>query len=255
MLIFNHRAIDSVRPLFFLFALILAGTTPLRAQKLYHADQESKTVFQKKMRAVRKSLYYTKGGNLNIRWNAGLETYYSTTSPFGFTTFYYPASNEKVSVDPEIFSARDELLYVFAQGGGEDLGLTREGFVLKSSKRDGEYIVRTYEPSKPGSMCARAELALNGDYLPVFCAYYDKKGRVITKTYLSKYTSVGGFAFPTRVTEVSWLKEKADSTVRLDIYSNLQVDVQDPMHVYQIPPDAVSVDMHEGLKSLSKSAK
>ena len=250
-----QRASHSGRPLCFLAALFLGSAVCGYAQRLYHVELESKTVHQKKMTAVRKSLYYTKGGDLNIRWSSGLDTYYSNSSPFGFTFIYYPATNEKMAIDPQMFNPRDELLYLVAEGGAEDLGMARSGFVLKSSMKDGEFIVRRYEPSKPGSVCAWVELVLGADYLPVYCAYHDRKDRVITKTYYSKYTTAGGVAFPTRVTEVSWLREKADSTVRLDLYSHFEVDVPDGMFNYHIPTDAVSVEMKEGLKAYKKSLK
>ena len=154
-----------------------------------------------------------------------------------------------------MFNAADELLCVFAEGGAEDLGLVKQDFALKSSKKDGPYTVRRYEPRKSGAMCAWAELVLDADALPVQCSYFNKKGKVITKTYFSKYATVKGFAFPMRVTEISYLLEKNDSTVRLDLYKNLQVDVPDEMYGFHVPSDAKVVDMKAGLKALKKSAK
>ena len=104
-------------------------------------------------------------------------------------------------------------------------------------------------------MCAWAELVLDADALPVQCSYFNKKGKVITKTYFSKYTTVKGFTFPMRVTEISYLLEKNDSTVRLDTYKNLQVDVPDEMYGFHVPSGAKMVDMKTGLKAMKKSAK
>ena len=241
---------------FLALALLLpAVSMPMYAQRLFHADVSSKTVSKGKMQAADKEIYYTKGGNLTIRWNRGLATYYTLSTPFGFTDIYYPASKESMTLDPQMFKMQDELLYVFAEGGAEDMGLGREDFVLKSSKKDGSFTVRRYEPRKGGGMCAWVELVSGADFLPVYVAYYNKKGKIITKTYLSGYTSVKGFAFPMRVTEISYLGEKKDSTVRLDIYRNLEVDVPNELFGFHIPSDAVPVDFKEGLKAAGKKAK
>ncbi len=236
-------------------ALMLFSVTPALAQRYFHADVESKTVHDRKMTVKGKSLYYTRGGSLNILWTSGKDSYYSVTSPFGFTELYYPATNEKVTLDPQMYKASDELLWIFAEGHGADLGMNYSGFILKSSRKDGSNTVRTYVPSKGGGVCTRVELVLDRDALPVYCAYFNKKGKVITKTYLSRYISVKGFTFPTRVTEISWLKEKNDSTVTLDLYRNLEVDAPTPMHAFGIPPGATVVDMKEGLKAAAKKAK
>ena len=207
------------------------------------------------MRAVDKALWYTRGGNLTIRWTQSFNSYYTISTQFGFTDLYYPASNEVTTLDREMFNATDELLYVFAEGGAEDLGFSRQDFALKSSRRDGTFTIRRYEPLKAGAMCAWAELVLDADALPVQCSYFNKKGKVITRTYFSKYTTVKGFTFPMRVTEISYLLEKNDSTVRLDLYKNLQVDVPDEMYGFHVPSDAKVVDMKSGLKAMKKSAK
>ena len=64
-----------------------------------------------------------------------------------------------------------------------------------------------------------------------------------------------GFAFPMRVTEITYLLEKNDSTVRLDIYKNLQVDVPDEQFGFHVPSGAKVIDMKEAVKAVKKSAK
>lgn len=249
MLFTRNRAVGTGRPFIILLALLLAAL-PLDAQRLFHVDVESKVVHQGSMRKVNKSIYYSKGGNLNILWKPGDLSFYSTTSPFGFTTCYYPATNQSVTLDPNMFKPADELLYLFAEGGIEDMGLNRAGFLLKSSKKDGEFTVRRYEPRTSGGMCAWVEVAYNKDFLPVYCAYFNKRGKIITKTYLSNYSSTKGFTFPMRVTEISYFREKNDSTVQLDIYKNLEVDVLNELHSYRIPADAVPTSLKDNLKSI-----
>lgn len=253
MTLLRNRAVVTGR-LFFLLLCLAAGS-PAVAQRYFRVDAESKTLHAGTATVVNKEIYYTIGGNLNILWKPGNATFWSSTTPMGFTTFYYPSSNESVALSPDMFKSTDELLFQFAQGGADDMGLTREGFALKSTKKDGEYTVRRYEPRQSGSMCAWVEVAYDERFLPVYCAYYDKRGRILTKTYLSHYTSVKGFSFPMRVTEISYLKEKNDSTIRLDLYRNLEVDIQRDNHNYRIPANAKPVDLNSGLQGLIRNER
>ncbi len=250
MTLHKNRAVVTGR-LFFLLSLCLAGAFPAAAQRFFRVDAESKTLRSGVATVIDKEVYYTRGGDLNILWKKpGNIVFYSNTKPLGITTFYYPSTRESVALEPAMFKASDELLYQFAEGAAEDMGLTREGFVLKSTKKDGDYTVRRYEPRQGGTMCAWVEVAYDQSFLPVYCAYYDKKGKIITKTYLSHYTSVKGFSFPMRVTEISYMAEKNDSTVRLDIYKNLEIDVQREIHNFRIPRGAKPVDLKEGLMGI-----
>ncbi|MCR5560292.1 MAG: outer membrane lipoprotein-sorting protein [Bacteroidales bacterium] len=252
---FSYRAGVFARLFFLILALAFAGARPVAAQRLFHVDVQTKTVNKGKMRAADKGIWYTRGGNLNIEWRNGARTYYYVSTPYGFTDVYYPSSKEVTTLDQQMFNPSDELLWLFAEGGIEDMGLAREGFVLKSFTKDGDYTVRRYEPRKSGGMCTRVDVAFDSDYLPVYCAYFDKKGRILTKTYLSDYTSVKGFAFPMRVTEISYLLEKNDSTVRLDLYRGLEIDEPADMFGFRVPSDAKRVDMKEGLKAAKKNLK
>lgn len=248
----RNRAVGTGRPFFIFAALLFAVSAPLHAQRFFHVDVESKTVHGGSMRVVNKQLYYSRGGNLNILWKAGDYSFYSTTSRFGFTTCYYPSTNQSMELDPNMFKASDEIMYMFAEGGIEDMGLNRAGFLLKSTKKDGDYTVRRYEPRASGSMCAWAEVAYDKEFRPVYVAYYNKKGKLITKTYLSNYRTEKGFTFPMRVTEISYFMEKNDSTVKLDLYRNLEVDVPRELHSYRIPADAEATSLKDNLQSIIK---
>lgn len=249
---FNLRAINFGRPLIFLLLLCLNSSLPAFGQRQFSVSVESKTLNKGKASVVNKDLFYRVDGNLTARYNAHGEEYYTLSSAFGFTSVYYPASKETTTLPVELYKPEDELLYLFANGSGEDLGMKRFGFELKRTKKDGNHIVRRYEPKEKGSKTAWVELVLDQQYLPVYCAYYDKKGKLITKTYLSGYTQAGAFVFPLRVTEITYMAEKNDSTIRLDIYKNLQVDTPNEMFNFHIPSDAKIVDLKEALKSFSK---
>ena len=253
MRVTSNWAVGTGRPFLIFLALLLGVSAPSYAQKYYRVDVESKVLHKGTVKVMDKEIYYSRGGNLNILWSQGPQTFYSTSSRFGFTTCYYPSTNQSVTLDPNMFNPVDELLYVFAEGGIEDMGLSRQGFILKTTKKDGDFIVRRFEPRASGSMCAWVEIAYDTDFRPVYCAYFNKKGKAITKTYLSNYKTEKGFTFPMRVTEISYMMEKKDSTVKLDLYKNLEIDVQRDLHVFQVPSDAVPTDLKDNLKNYIKT--
>ena len=119
--------------LFFCLALAFAGARPVAAQRLFSVEEQTKTVSDGKMRATDKALWYTRGGNLVIRWTQSFNTYYTISTPFGFTDLYYPASGESTTLDRQMFNPADELLYVFAEGRAEDVRLSNQAFALMNA--------------------------------------------------------------------------------------------------------------------------
>lgn len=239
----TDRAARKGRPFDYLaiLCLLLLNTGISNAQRLVSADVQTNQVTAGKKSVVNKNLFCRNDGSFVSHYKSVGGEFYIVGSRLGVTRVYVPQSNEVMTDTQGLFSPKDELLYVFTTGGTQDLGLSEYGFRLKDTRKDDGYIVRNYVATKSGSKCERVEIAYK-DFLPVFAAYYDKKDKVITKTYFSQYAKKGTFAFPMRVTEVTYGKEKNDSTVKLDIYSNLKVDVDDPMFHYDVPSDAKTVD-------------
>ena len=106
---------------------------------------------------------------------------------------------------------------------------------------------RTYLPSVPGKGVAKVELVLE-NYLPIYLAYYNDKGAVVSRTYLSSYNRFSNLMLPLRVTSVQYTSKK-DSTLVRTIYSDVVVDGQDPMFDFKVPSDA------KPLKNLPKTRK
>lgn len=235
----SNRAALSGRPLFLLAVLCMLQLSAgvCSAQRLVRADVQTTQVTAGKKTVVNKNVFCRNDGTFVSHYKSSGGEFYIVSSRLGVTKVYAPATNEAMADTQGLFSPKDELLYIFTTGGSQDLGLSEYGFRLKDTKKDGAYIVRNYVATKSGSKCERVEIAYK-EFLPVFAAYYDKKDKVITKTYFSQYSKSGTFAFPMRVTEVTYGKEKNDSTVKLDVYSNLKVDVDDPMFHYDVPSTA-----------------
>lgn len=126
------------------------------------------------------------------------------------------------------------------------MGLGLYGYKLSAtSVEDGGVVKRTYTPSVPGKGVSKVEL-VQENRLPIYLAYYNAGGAVVSKTYLSSYTRFSNLMLPLRVTSVQFTNKK-DSTLVRTIYSDVQVDGQDPMFDFKVPADAKPV------KSLKKA--
>ena len=75
------------------------------------------------------------------------------------------------------------------------------------------------------------------NYLPIYLAYYDSAGSVVSRTYLSSYSRFSNLMLPLRVTSVQYMAKKDSSLVRT-VYSNVRIDTNDPMFGFKIPSDA-----------------
>ena len=120
------------------------------------------------------------------------------------------------------------------------MGLGLYGYKLAGTVReDGGIVKRTYVPSSPGKGVAKVEL-VQENYLPIYLAYYNDGGSVVSKVYLSSYSRLGNMMLPLRVTSVQYTSKK-DSTLVRTIYSDVKVDGQDPMFDFQVPAGAKPV--------------
>ena len=206
------------------------------AQRRASADVEIKTLADGKVTTVTKRVFCQGNGRLVTVFSSPYD-YRTITNLKGEFKLYVPSSNEVFSRVDKDFGSENELLYLFLSGRQDNLGLLGMGYTLQSSGFDEEgYLKRTYTTKKKDS-APTVELVLK-DYLPVYVAYLDHSGNVLSKTYLSHYTTGSRMAFPTRVTEISYNKEKRDSTVVRTIYSSVSVDGSDPNFDYQVPAGA-----------------
>ena len=117
------------------------------------------------------------------------------------------------------------------------MGLGLYGYKLSSTSREGEGLMkRTYLPASKGKGVSKVELVLE-NYLPIYLAYFDASGAVVSKTYLSSYNKFSNLMLPLRVTSVQYTSKK-DSTLVRTIYSNVTLDGNDPMFNFKVPSDA-----------------
>ena len=220
-------------------AFILISIPSLMAQRRVSAGMEVKTLYGGKVTTVASKVYCASSGRL-VQVFESPDHYYTITNPDGEFKVYYPGTNEVYSERKEDFSDRDNVLYLFLSGRGDDMGLGLYGYKLAGIVREGGGIVkRTYVPSAPGKGVAKVEL-VQENYLPIYLAYYNDGGAVVSKVYLSSYSRQGNIMLPLRVTSVQYTSKK-DSTLVRTIYSDVKVDGQDPMFDFQVPAGAKPV--------------
>ena len=216
------------------------------AQRRVAAEVEVKTVYAGKVTTVKNRSYCSSSGKLVQVFDSPY-TYYTVTNPDGEFKMYIPGRKEVYSSRKEDFSDRDDLLYLFLSGHADDMGLSQYGYKLNSTVReDGGILKRTYVPAAPGKGASKVELVLE-NFLPIYIAYYNSGGAVVSRTYLSSYAKLRTLALPCRVTSVNYTSKK-DSTIVRTVYSNIRTDGNDPMFDFTVPKDAKPVSMAPKVK-------
>ncbi|MBP5676656.1 MAG: hypothetical protein J6W94_06570 [Bacteroidales bacterium] len=205
------------------------------AQRRASADVEVKTLADGKVTTVTKRVFCQGNGRLVTVFSSP-SSYTTVTNLKGEFKLYVPSSNEVFSRVDKSFGSENELLYLFLSGRQDNLGLLGMGYTLQSSSYEEGYLKRTYTTKKKDT-APTVELVLK-DYLPVYVAYLDNSGNVLSKMYLSHYTKGSRLVFPTRLTEITYNREKQDSTVVRTIYSSVSTDGSDPGFDFQVPAGA-----------------
>lgn len=209
------------------------------AQTRVAADVEVKTVMDGRATTVRSQLYCTASGE-RIQVYNGYPAHYTFTNLQGELRTYFPVSNEVFTDRKDDYSSRDEVLYLFLSGKSDDMGLSGYGYRLVSSTTEDGLLKRSYIPLKGhGKGVSRVEIVFE-DYLPIYIGYFDDKGALVSKTYLSSFARYQNVMFPGRITSIAYTAKK-DSTITRSIYSNIRVDSDDPMFQFRIPADARSI--------------
>ena len=224
-----------LRKIIVLAILVFCFSHSAPGQRRVSADVEVKQVFKGRVSTIVKSVYCANNGRLVIAFREP-ERYFVVANAKGESKMYMPQSNE-VFVDNEgLVNSSDELIYIFMSGRSSDLGISREGYRLSATERDGEYIRKTFVCESNGNV-PRVIIAFK-NFLPVYCEYQNNGGEAVGKTYFSNYQYNSRLTLPTRITNISYSGEKRDSTVTRTVYSNLRIDIDDPNFDFEVPSDA-----------------
>jgi hypothetical protein len=148
------------------------------------------------------------------------EEYYVYTNKHGEMQVYYPDKNETLIEQNPLFSSENEVLLHFFTNRSEDLGLKQAGFSMTDISEDGKYLVTSWMPPPDlTSKFSKAEL-VHENYLPIFMAFYNTREEVMQKIFFSKWESNQYATYPTRITQIDFVK-KNDSIVSRKTYENI----------------------------------
>lgn len=224
-----------------LFVLILIPSISFPQNKI-STNVVSKQFLNKKLLTIERDIYYQTNGKLVTHYIRP-EEYFLVTNSFGEARVYNPKTNEVMLLNEKSMSSRNELIYSFLTNEYHDFGLLDLGFKLQNQKKEGKRIIKTFvsQVSKTDKI-SKIEMVYENT-LPIYSAYFDKKGLLVRKVYYDKYQKFNIFTFPTQITEISYISAK-DSIVKRDVYSNVQVNKHSLNNLfdYQIPSSAKLVN-------------
>lgn len=204
------------------FSLCLLLGASAFCQKRISADVQIKQMKNHRVVTVEKTIYYQRDGKFVAHFTKP-EEYISITNSLGETKVYMPRVNEVMTMNDKTYSSKNELLHTFLSNSYSDLGLGELGFRVRSQKKAGNKIVKTYTTTNAAFKdVSKVEIAFQNQ-MPVYCAYFDKKQNVKRKIFYSSYQRCGAFSFPARITEIDYNTPK-DSVLSRQIYSNIQID-------------------------------
>lgn len=222
-------------------ALLILSAFCASAQRKITADVEVKQVAGGKVMTINKRVHCANSG-LVVTHFLKPEEYIVITNTKGEMKMFNPKTNEVMMENASGLSSQDELISIFMSGRADDMGLAAYGYKLQSTVREEGYLKKTFTTTNRQESPA-VEIVYE-NFLPIYCGYLNDGGRTVRKVYLSSYKLEGRLMLPTRMTEINYVSAK-DSTVSRVIYSNIQLDKDDPMFDFQIPANAKVVTLKE----------
>lgn len=209
------------------------------AQSKISADVSVKQLVKGKKIEIEKTLCYDASGKMVIHFKSP-EEYFFLTNTYGEAKIYNPKRNEVLLVNEKAYSSENEILYCFFSGRYDDLVLQKNGFKLKSTDFDQNYLIREYEPpTELANTILKVEIVYE-NHLPIFCAFYKPQGQIARKCYYSKYYISQQYVFPQRITYISFLNDK-DSTIHVEEYKNVKFNVtpeNEGVFNFEVPSNA-----------------
>lgn len=214
----------------------LTGTAS--AQQRISADITTRQVANNKVIRIERQLFYTVGGDLVVHYTRPQE-YYMKSNRLGEMVIYLPATNEVTMINDKDMAEQSELMMLFFSPDRANLNLTRMGFVLQKTEKQGKRIVKTFVPTLLEDKIFSKVVLVTENNQPIYCAFYDKASTIVKKTYYSQYTTLPSVSFPTRITQISY-NGVGDSVIRREEYKNIKTSGFAPNAPfnYQVPANA-----------------
>ena len=128
---------------FFLWMSLLGSAN---AQQRISADVTTRQVAKNKVIRIERQLFYTVGGDLVSHYTYPQE-YYMKSNRLGEIVIYQPSTNEVTMINDKEMSEQSEVMLQFFSPDRSNLNLTRMGFALQKTEKQGNRIVKTFTPT------------------------------------------------------------------------------------------------------------
>jgi hypothetical protein len=183
-------------------------------------------------------IFYNKEKDVVVTHHYYPTEFIKMSNRLGELKIYFPETNTVTVSQSQTLSTTNELLYYFINNKVADLGLTREGFKLVSSTREGELMITRWQAPASLKVINQVKIVFK-DMLPVYAEYVGLDGYIIKKIYYSRYADYESFSLPLRITEISF-ESRSDSSIRLSVFSNVRTAgfPDNNYFNFQIPDDA-----------------
>lgn len=224
----------------FILMLCIVGTS--HAQQRLSADVTTRQVVKNKVLRIERQLFYTAGGDMVTHYTYPQE-YYMRSNQLGEVVVYQPTTNEVALFNDKSMAEQSEIMLQFLSPDRANLNLTRLGFVLQKTERQGKRIVKTFTPTMIEDKIYSKVVLVMENNRPIYCAFYDKNATIVKKTFYSNYTTLPTLSFPTRITQISY-NTLGDSTIRKEEYKNIKTSgfAADAPFQFRVPSNAKRVN-------------
>lgn len=200
---------------------------------------ESQRLYKGKVVTINADIYFRSEEGIMVIHYAKPKDYIFMTNSKGEAKIYYPDKNEVVLEQNQLFSSENDVLYSFFKYQSSDLGLREAGFTLSNSQVDKSQTITTWIPPSLNVGEVSKIVLVHENYMPIYVAYYNLKGKPFKKAYYSNYYTSTNTPFPTRIVEIDYLPT-GDSIISRKIYSDIRInkDANSTYFGFTVPANA-----------------
>jgi outer membrane lipoprotein-sorting protein len=225
---------------FLTFLICLGVNAQMKIEKL-KLEMVAKTLHNKKSIVIKSDVYYRVTGGLMVTKSSYPSEQITITNNNGEFKHYDFKTNTATVTQGLDLSSENSIFYNFLLGNINDMGLTKLGFKIKSTKPSAageKKMIVTIWTNENNPEVGKVEL-VHENSLPIFICFYDKNNKPLQKSFYSNYQYIGNLKMPLTITEFEYVGLN-DSVVSKKTYSNpkLNSDVEDTYFSFKIPSNA-----------------
>lgn len=224
----------------FVLLIVISANAQMKIEKL-KLDMVAKTLHNKKSIIIKSQVYYRVNGGLMVTHATFPTEQISITNNNGEFKHYDYKTNTASLMQGMDLSSENSIFYNFLSGNINDMGLTKLGFNVKSTRFEKKLVITTWVPQMTDQV-SKVEL-VHENSLPIFICFFDVNGKPIQKAFYYNYQNIGNLKMPLTITEYEYVGPN-DSIISKKTYSNPQLNsmVEDSYFSFKIPSNAKFVN-------------